>query len=95
VKRTKTWASEYGIDFRPFRFHDQRHWHAVQWLKDGRSIYDLQHRLGHSSIKTTELYCEYLTPAEQRLAKQQTGTKTSTPAVAGVAEKAENPPAAS
>ena len=57
-----------------FRFHDLRHWHAVQWLKDGRSIYDLQHRLGHTSIKTTEMYCEYLTSDEQRVAKQQTGT---------------------
>jgi integrase/recombinase XerD len=79
VKRTAAWARETGADFRPFRFHDLRHWHAVQWLKEGRSIYDLQHRLGHSSIKTTEMYCEYLTPDEQRVSKQQTGTKTGTP----------------
>jgi integrase/recombinase XerD len=78
VGRTAAWASENGVEFRRFRFHDLRHWHAVQWLKDGRSIYDLQHRLGHSSIKTTEIYCEYLTPDEQRAAKQQTGTISST-----------------
>jgi site-specific recombinase XerD len=56
-------------DFRPFRFHDLRHLHAVEWLKSGRSIYDLQQRLGHESIKTTELYLKFLTPAEVRIVK--------------------------
>jgi integrase/recombinase XerD len=56
-------------DFRPFRFHDLRHRHAVDWLKSGRSIYDLQQRLGHRSIKTTEIYLEFLTPDEVRAAK--------------------------
>ncbi len=64
----------YGIvhrtqGIRPFRFHDLRHWHAVQWLKDGRSIYDLKARLGHTSVRTTEMYLEYLTSDEQRVAK--------------------------
>jgi integrase/recombinase XerD len=69
VARTAAWARESGIDFRPFRFHDLRHYHAVTWLKDGRSIYDLQARLGHKSIKTTEMYLRYLTPDEERAAK--------------------------
>jgi integrase/recombinase XerD len=69
VDRTSAWAREKGIDFRPFRFHDLRHLHAVMWLKDGRSIYDLQNRLGHTSIKTTEIYCKYLTAEEERIAK--------------------------
>jgi len=69
VARTAVWATEAGLDFRPFRFHDLRHLHAVTWLKDGRSIYDLQNRLGHTSIKTTEMYCAYLTPEEHRAAK--------------------------
>jgi integrase/recombinase XerD len=69
VERTGAWARENGIDFRPFRFHDLRHVHAVTWLKDGRSIYDLQNRLGHRSIKTTEMYCKYLTAEEERIAK--------------------------
>jgi integrase/recombinase XerD len=53
----------------PFRFHDLRHLHAVEWLKSGRSIYDLQIRLGHSSIKTTEIYLDFLTSEEQRIVK--------------------------
>ena len=53
-------------DFRPFRFHDLRHRHAVDWLKAGRSVYDLQQRLGHASIKTTEIYLAFLTPEEAR-----------------------------
>jgi integrase/recombinase XerD len=56
-------------DFRVFRFHDLRHRHAVDWLKAGRSIYDLQQRLGHASIKTTEIYLSFLTPEEARAAK--------------------------
>ena len=56
-------------DFRVFRFHDLRHRHAVDWLKSGRSIYDLQQRLGHTSIKTTEIYLKFLTPDEARTVK--------------------------
>jgi integrase/recombinase XerD len=48
------------------RFHDMRHRHAVDWLKKGKSIYDLQQRLGHTSVKTTEIYLAYLTPVEKR-----------------------------
>lgn len=70
VRRTEAWARDNGVGFRPFRFHDLRHLHAVQWLKDGRSIYDLQDRLGHTSIKTTEMYLKYL-PEERRSAKGQ------------------------
>jgi integrase/recombinase XerD len=55
--------------FRRFRFHDLRHLHAVEWLRSGRSIYDLQKRLGHASIKTTEVYLAFLTPDEERLVK--------------------------
>jgi integrase/recombinase XerD len=53
---------------RRFRFHDLRHLHAVEWLRSGRSIYALQQRLGHSSIKVTEMYLGYLTPQEQHTA---------------------------
>ena len=52
-----------------FRFHDLRHLHAVEWLRSGRSLYDLQHRLGHAGITTTEGYLKYLTPEEARRAK--------------------------
>jgi integrase/recombinase XerD len=45
VARTAAWAKANGVEFRPFRYHDLRHLHAVEWLKDGRSIYDLQQRL--------------------------------------------------
>ena len=59
-------AGREEADFRPFRFHDMRHRHAVDWLKAGRSIYDLQQRLGHTSIRTTEIYLTFLTPEEKR-----------------------------
>ena len=56
---------------RRFRFHDLRHWYAVDYLRSGRgSIYELQKILGHASIKTTELYLDFLTPEEQGAAKR-------------------------
>jgi len=54
---------------RRFRFHDLRHWFAVDYLRRGGGIYQLQQILGHSSIKTTELYLAYLTPAEAEATK--------------------------
>jgi integrase/recombinase XerD len=77
VARTAAWAREHSAPFRRFRFHDLRHYHAVAWLKDGRPIYDLQKRLGHSSIKTTEVYLAFLTPDEERIAKGMAGRSKS------------------
>jgi integrase/recombinase XerD len=74
-------GQEQPLPFRGFRFHDLRHRHAVDWLKAGRSIYDLQKRLGHSSVKTTEMYCAYLTSEEERIVKfgpATEGTKSGT-----------------
>jgi integrase/recombinase XerD len=68
VRATAEYADEHGIDFQPFRFHDLRHRHAVDWLQAGRSIYDLQQRLGHSTIKTTEQYLKYVTADQVRVA---------------------------
>ena len=53
-----------------FRRHDLRHRYAVDYLRAGGSIYDLQQILGHASIKTTEIYLRFLTPDEQRVAKR-------------------------
>lgn len=58
-----------GDDFDSFRFHDLRHLFAVEALKDGMSIYDLQQHLGHSSVKTTEIYLDHLTGEEKAKAK--------------------------
>jgi integrase len=54
---------------RRIRFHDLRHWYAVDKLRSGGSIYTLQKLLGHASIKTTEIYLDFLTPEEQEQAK--------------------------
>ena len=81
VKRTAAWAAANGVAFRSFRFHDLRHLHAINWLKDGRSIYDLQKRMGHVSIKTTEIYLQFLTADEELNVK---GLKPATPAPAAL-----------
>jgi integrase len=61
--RYAAWRKKEGV---AFRFHDLRHLFAVTYLQRGGNIYDLQRILGHGSIKTTELYLDYLTPAERR-----------------------------
>jgi integrase/recombinase XerD len=69
VGRVKAAAEKSGKPFRPFRFHDLRHLFAVEYLRAGGSIYDLQKILGHTSVKTTEIYLLHLTPEEQDAAK--------------------------
>ncbi len=49
-----------------FSLHDLRHKFAVDYLRAGGGIYTLQKILGHSSIKTTEIYLDYLTPDERQ-----------------------------
>jgi integrase/recombinase XerD len=56
----------------PFPFHNLRHSYAVNYLKtpllDGSpaSIYVLSQHLGHTSVKTTEIYLAYLTAEEKQ-----------------------------
>src|SRR5262249_8145971 len=69
MNRVEAWAQASGVEFRRFRFHHLRHRHAVDWLKSGGDIYTLQGRLGHTSIKTTEMYLDYLTPEKIQVAK--------------------------
>jgi len=85
VVGTAKWATANGVEFRRFRFHDLRHLHAVEWLKSGRSIHDLQRRLGHTSVATTEGYCAYLTAEEERVAKagKQGAQKRAQSAISG------------
>lgn len=67
-RRVETSKAKAGEPFRRFRFHDLRHWYAVDYLRHGGGIYELQKILGHASIKTTEIYLAYLTPEEQAAA---------------------------
>jgi integrase/recombinase XerD len=81
-----------GRPFRRFRVHDLRHGFAIRWLKGGGDIYRLSRHLGHTSVKTTEIYLGYLTDDEVdvirsagRLSTQQ-ATAARTPTTdAGVA----------
>lgn len=70
VESARISAQKAKVEFRPFNFHHLRHRYAVDYLKtrEGR-IYDLLGQLGHTSVKTTEVYLKYLTPEEARAAK--------------------------
>lgn len=70
-------AQKAGRDFTPHRFHDLRHAFAVDYLRNGGSIYDLQLILGHSSVMTTEIYLAHLTP-EEAAATKAARTKSGT-----------------
>lgn len=70
VRRTvRAKMANEGRPFTGFRFHDLRHLFAVEELRRGTSIYDLQKHMGHSSIKVTELYLEFLTAEETKITK--------------------------
>jgi integrase/recombinase XerD len=62
-------ADKEGRRFDRFRFHDLRHMFAVEALRGGMSIYDVQQHLGHSSVKVTEDYLAHLTVEEKARAK--------------------------
>jgi len=61
-----------------FRFHDLRHLFAVEALAGGMDIYTLSKHLGHTSVKTTEIYLDFLTPDQAEAAKRA-GTNPGTP----------------
>lgn len=74
--RQTRWAKEAaqkdGTEFTGFRFHDMRHWYAVEYLRQpGSDIYTLKEHLRHSSVKTTEMYLEFLTPDQVAAVKQK------------------------
>ena len=58
-----------GRPFRRFRVHDLRHGFAVRWLNAGGGIYTLSEHLGHTSVKTTEIYLGHLTSEERHLVR--------------------------
>lgn len=57
-------AAKEGVPFRRWRAHDLRHRFAVQWLRAGGDIYRLSRHLGHTSVRTTEIYLDHLTEDE-------------------------------
>lgn len=47
------------------RLHDLRHWHASALVNSGRSLYEVQHILGHSDPKVTQRYAHLSTKSLQ------------------------------
>lgn len=60
AKRAIEREAEKNQPLRRFRFHDLRHAFAVRWLLAGGDIYALSRHLGHTSVKTTEIYLGFL-----------------------------------
>lgn len=73
-------AKKEGREFRRFRFHDLRHLFAVETLRSASmDIYTLSQHLGHTSVKTTEIYLAFLTPEQARAAKHGLAQNTAQP----------------
>ena len=72
ARRAVSEAKKQKIEFRRFRFHDLRHWFAVDYMRRGGNIYKAKKILGHSSLQTTEIYLDYLTPEQAEQAKYGT-----------------------
>jgi integrase/recombinase XerD len=70
AKREKT-------KFARFRFHDLRHLFAVEALREGMDIYTLSRHLGHTSVKTTEIYLEFLSPEQADSVKSGSAQNTA------------------
>lgn len=64
--------AERDATFKPFRVHDLRHGFAIGWLRRGGDIYQLSIHLGHTSLKTTEIYLGHLSAREQAGAQKGT-----------------------
>ncbi len=70
MRRIEKAEAKAGRVFVRFRIHDLRHRFAVRWLKHGGNIYLLSKHLGHTSVKTTEIYLDFLTEEEREVAQK-------------------------
>ncbi|GBQ63188.1 tyrosine-type recombinase/integrase [Komagataeibacter swingsii] len=77
MRRVAARCEATGIPFARFRIHDFRHAFAIRWLKAGGDIYRLSRHLGHTSVKTTEIYLSALT-ADELDHMLHVGTKVGT-----------------
>lgn len=77
-RRAQKTAQEKKLPYTPFRLHDLRHIYAIEYLANGGNLYALQKQLGHSTIRQTEEYLQYLSPEEAAKAKTGVGTNTGT-----------------
>lgn len=75
-------AQARGEELQRFRFHDLRHLYAVEALRSGKGIYELSQHLGHTSVKTTEIYLDFLTPEQKAASKMGQDIKQDTAAQA-------------
>jgi integrase len=69
MRRVVAGERKAGRPFRRFRAHDLRHRFAIRWLRNGGGIYEPSKHLGHTSVRTTEIYLSSLTVQEQRVAQ--------------------------
>src|SRR5690606_36460618 len=81
-KAWRRWRQKAGIGRRA-RVHDLRHSHASYMIGAGMNLLDLQHRLGHESLKTTgDTYGHLLPEAQVQAARMAEAMFDTTPQLA-------------
>jgi integrase len=63
------------VGFTGLRFHDLRHTHATQWLRDGENPTVVSKRLGHSSVATTMNIYSHVLPGDEKQAANRHDAK--------------------
>lgn len=57
-KKLRQWSKDSNIDKPLLHFHSARHSYAILCLQNGIEIYTISKLLGHSDIKTTQVYAQ-------------------------------------
>ena len=67
-RNMKNWADAAGIDGKHITFHTARHTYATLLLTKGADLYTVSKLLGHSTIKTTQIYAEIIDKKKEEAA---------------------------
>lgn len=69
----KNWAESAGIKGKKVTFHTARHTYATMLLTTGADLYTVSKMLGHTEIRTTQIYAEIIDKKKEEAARRLEG----------------------